>query len=71
MQQRLAGARVVPFDSPRLALNYFAQKKAATLATDLSMTEMDGFAVLQRAKAMRPHVPVIRTVQQRSKSRVG
>jgi len=50
---------VQPFESPRLALAYFAQNKVATVVTDLKMRELDGFALLRGAKALQPNVPVI------------
>ena len=50
---------VHPFESPRLALAYFAKNKVATVVTDLKMRELDGFALLRGAKALHPNVPVI------------
>jgi FixJ family two-component response regulator len=59
MQFHLPDVRVQPFDSPRLALAHFQKKKVATMVTDLKMRELDGFALLRRAQALRPYVPVI------------
>ena len=51
--------RVQPFESPRLALAYFAKHKVATVVTDLKMRELDGLGLLRGAKALHPNVPVI------------
>ena len=59
MQFHLPNVRVQPFDSPRLALAHFERNKVSTLVTDLKMRELDGFALLRGAKAVRPNVPVI------------
>jgi DNA-binding NtrC family response regulator len=59
MQLHRPDVRVQPFESPRLALAYFAKNKVATVVTDLKMRELDGFALLRGAKALHPNVPVI------------
>jgi FixJ family two-component response regulator len=59
MQLHLPDVRVHPFESPRLALAYFERNEVATLVTDLKMKELDGFALLRGAQAVRPNVPVI------------
>ncbi|WP_447986747.1 response regulator [Nitrospira sp. Nam74] len=59
MQFHLPDVCVQPFDSPRMALTHFEKKEVATLVTDLKMKELDGFALLRGAKAVRPNVPVI------------
>src|SRR5688500_12856140 len=59
MQFHLPNVRVQPFDSPRLALAHLQKKEVATIVTDLKMKELDGFALLRGAKAVRPNVPVI------------
>jgi FixJ family two-component response regulator len=59
MQLHRPDIRVQPFESPRLALAYFAKNKVATVVTDLKMRELDGFALLRGAKALHPNVPVI------------
>jgi FixJ family two-component response regulator len=59
MQFHLPDIRVQPFDSPRMALAHFEKKEVATMVTDLKMKELDGFALLRGAKAIRPNVPVI------------
>jgi FixJ family two-component response regulator len=59
MQLHFPDVRVQPFESPRLALAHFEKKEVATLVTDLKMRELDGFALLRVAKALRPDVPVI------------
>jgi FixJ family two-component response regulator len=59
MQLHLPDVRVQPFESPRLALAYFAKSLVATVVTDLKMNELDGLALLRGAKALRPNVPVI------------
>jgi DNA-binding NtrC family response regulator len=59
MELHLPDVRVETFESPRLALACFEKQDVATVVTDLKMKELDGFAVLQGAKALRPNVPVI------------
>jgi FixJ family two-component response regulator len=59
MQLHRPDIHVQPFDSPRLALAYFATNKVATVVTDLKMRELDGLALLRGAKALHPNVPVI------------
>jgi FixJ family two-component response regulator len=59
MQLHRPEVRVQAFESPYQAVAYFEKKEVATIVTDLTMNELDGFAVLRRAKAVRPNVPVI------------
>jgi len=59
MELHLPDVRVQPFDSPRRALAQFEKHEVFALVTDLKMRELDGLALLRRAKALRPHVPVI------------
>jgi FixJ family two-component response regulator len=59
MQLHMPEVRVKAFESPRQAVAHFEEKEVATVVTDLTMNELDGFAVLRRAKAARPNVPVI------------
>ncbi|WP_447985873.1 response regulator [Nitrospira sp. Nam74] len=59
MKLHLPDVRVHPFESPRLALYHLEKHDVSTMVTDLKMNELDGFAVLREAKALRPHVPVI------------
>jgi FixJ family two-component response regulator len=59
MQFHLPDVRVQPFDSPRMALAHFEKTEVATLVTDLKMKELDGFALMRGAKALRPNVPII------------
>ena len=59
MQFHRPDIHVQPFESPSLALAYFAQNKVATVVADLNMRELDGFALLRGAKALQPNVPVI------------
>jgi FixJ family two-component response regulator len=59
MQLHRPEVRVQAFESPLQALAHFEKKEVATVVTDLTMNELDGFALLRRAKALRPNVPVI------------
>jgi FixJ family two-component response regulator len=59
MQFHLPNVRVQLFDSPRMALAHFEKREVAAMVTDLKMKELDGFALLRGAKAIRPNVPVI------------
>jgi FixJ family two-component response regulator len=59
MHLHLPDIRVQPFESPRLALAHLEKKEVATIVTDLNMKELDGFALLRGAMALRPNVPVI------------
>ena len=59
MQLHRPEVRIQAFESPRQALAHFEKKEVATVVTDLTMNELDGFALLRRAKALRPNVPVI------------
>jgi two-component system, NtrC family, response regulator GlrR len=59
MQLHMLEIRVQAFESPHQAVAHFEKKEVATIVTDLTMNELDGFAVLRRAKAVRPNVPVI------------
>jgi DNA-binding NtrC family response regulator len=55
MQLHMPEVRVQAFESPYQAVAYFDKKEVATVVTDLTMNELDGFAVLRRAKAARPN----------------
>lgn len=59
MQLHMPEVRVQAFESPHQAVAHFEKKEVATVVTDLTMNELDGFALLRRAKAVHPNVPVI------------
>ncbi|WP_447987369.1 response regulator [Nitrospira sp. Nam74] len=59
MELHLPEVHVRAFESSRLALAHFEKNEVATVMTDLKMKELEGFAVLEQAKALRPNVPVI------------
>jgi FixJ family two-component response regulator len=59
MQLHMPDVRIHAFESPHQAVAHFKKNEVATVVTDLNMNELDGFALLRRAKALRPNVPVI------------
>jgi len=54
-----ASYRVVAADEPGLALELLASDSFDLLVTDLVMPGLSGLAVLERAKALRPELPVV------------